>query len=111
MRNRCLAAVLEELAKAGIRHPEVTNGGKHLQIRWTTATGLRRTYTLPSSPSDWRAPENARHDVRRLLRADGMLATPAPRSAPPRQPSRIELLERRLAELERRLGMQSPHAA
>jgi len=31
-RNSCLAAALEELAKAGIRHPEVSGGGNgHLQ--------------------------------------------------------------------------------
>ena len=36
---------------------------------------------------------------------DGMLATSEPRSAPVRQPSRIELIERRLAEVERRLGI------
>jgi len=105
MRNPCLAAALEELGKAGIRHPEIANGGKHLQLRWATASEQRRTYRLPSSPSDWRAPENARHDVRRILRTDGMLETPAPRALPPRQPSRIELVERRLAALERRLGM------
>jgi hypothetical protein len=34
-----------------------------------------------------------------------MLATPQPRSAPVKQPSRIELIERRLAEVERRLGI------
>jgi len=41
MRNPCLAAALEELGKAGSRHPEVANGGKHLQVRWTTASGQR----------------------------------------------------------------------
>ena len=96
MRNPCLTAVLEELATAGIRRPEIANGGKHMQVRWTTASGQRRSYTLPNSPSDWRAPENARHGVRRVLRADGMLEMPEPRTSPLRQPSRLELVERRL---------------
>jgi hypothetical protein len=34
-----------------------------------------------------------------------MLATPEPRLAPVKQPNRIELIERRLAEVERRLGI------
>ena len=58
---------------------------------------------VPGTPSDWRSTENTRHDLRRILRADGMLEAPEPR--PARQPSRIELLERRLAEVERRLGI------
>jgi len=32
MRNPCLAAALEELDKAGVRHPEIARGSKHLQI-------------------------------------------------------------------------------
>ena len=32
MRNPCLAAALEKLDKAGVRHPEITRGSKHLQI-------------------------------------------------------------------------------
>src|SRR5262245_6005512 len=103
MRSPCLTPALDEVVKVGIRHPEIANGGKHLQIRWTTASGQRRTYTLSRSPSDWRAAENAGHGVRRILRTDGMLETPGPLL--PRQPSRIELVERRLAEIERRLGM------
>jgi hypothetical protein len=105
MRNPCLAAALEELAKAGIRHPEVITSGKHLQLRWMTATEQPRMLTVPSTPSDWRAPENARNNVRRILRADGMLEIPEPRSPPPRQLSGLELLERRLVEIERRLGI------
>jgi hypothetical protein len=54
MRNPCLAAALEELAKAGIRHPEVITSGKHLQLRWMTATEQPRMLTVPSTPSDWR---------------------------------------------------------
>jgi hypothetical protein len=59
-------------------------------------------FAVPRTPSDWRSAENVRYDLRKILRGDGMVATPEPRSAPVNQPSRIELLERRLAEVERR---------
>ena len=94
---------LAELAKAGICDPVVVSGGKHLQVRWTAPGGLLRMLVVPGTPSDWRAAENTRHDLRRILRADGMLVAPEPR--PVRQSSRIELIERRLAEVERRLGI------
>jgi hypothetical protein len=106
MRNPCLDAALTELAKAGIRDPVVVSGGKHLQVRWTAPRGQARMLAVPGTPSDWRAAENTRHDVRRILRADGMLEAPEPGPALARRPpNRIELLERRLAEVERRLGI------
>jgi hypothetical protein len=105
MRNPCLAVALEELAKAGIHHPEIARGSKHLQLRWVTASGQPRMFAVPGTPSDWRTPENVRRDIRRVLRADGMLEVPQPRTPPPQQPSRIELLEQRLAAIERRLGL------
>jgi hypothetical protein len=97
--------VLEELAKAGIHDPVIARGAKHPQLRWTTPRGELRVFALPGTPSDWRSAENTQHDLRRILRDDGMLAAPEPRPAPVKQPSRIELLERRLAEVERRLGI------
>jgi hypothetical protein len=54
------------------------------------APALRRG--LARLPSDWRSAENTRRDVRGVLRADGMLEAPEPRTPPPRQPSRIESL-------------------
>jgi hypothetical protein len=106
MRNLCLAVALEELAKAGVREPVIARGAKHPQVRWTTPQGQLRVFAVPGTPSDWRSAENTRHDLRRILREDGMLAVPEPRPVPTKQPSRIELLERRLAEVERRLGMR-----
>ena len=102
MRNLCLSAALEELGKAGIHEPVIAHGAKHPQLRWTTPRGELRVFAVPGSPSDWRSAENVRHDLRRILRHDGMLSVPEPRPAPVKQPSRIELLERRLAEVERR---------
>jgi hypothetical protein len=101
MRNLCL----DELANAGIHDPVIARGAKHPQLRWTTPRGELRVFAVPSTPCDWRSAANTRHDLRKILRGDGMLATPEPRSAPVKQPSRIELLERRLTEVERRLGI------
>jgi hypothetical protein len=105
MRNLCLSAALEELAKAGVREPVIAYGAKHPQIRWTTPRGEMRVFAVPGTAGDWRSAENVRHDLRRILRDDGMLTAPEPRPAPVKQPSRIELVERRLAEVERRLGI------
>jgi hypothetical protein len=100
-----LSLALKELAAAGVRHPEVARGSKHLQLRWFTPRGERRVITIPGTPSDWRSPQNTVRDLRRILREDGMLEeTGTPRTPPPRQPSRLELLERRVAEVERRLA-------
>jgi hypothetical protein len=105
MKNDCLTAALAVLDEAGIRDPVVANGGKHLQLRWATPRGERRCFAVSGTPSDWRTPQNTVRDLRRILREDGMIETGTPKTPPPRQPSRIELLERRLAEIERRLGI------
>jgi hypothetical protein len=107
MQNPCLAIALSELANAGIRHPTISNGGKHMQVRWTTASGQPRMMPIPGTPSDWRTPDNIRRDVRRILRSDNMLQTPESKTPPPRQPSRIELLERRVEAIERQLGRRA----
>jgi hypothetical protein len=105
MRNECLAAALRELDAAGVRDIEQVNGGKHLQLRWrVNGHAALRMYSLPVTPSDWRAPRNTRAEIRRILRADGVLVVPekvAP--APARKPdtvTRMDGLERRLGELE-----------
>src|SRR5262245_14711338 len=41
-RNPCLQAALEELARAGIHHPAIARGGRHVQVRWTNRTGALR---------------------------------------------------------------------
>jgi hypothetical protein len=105
VRNLCLAAALDELAKAGIRDPVVARGGKHWQLRWMGPCGEARMFAVPGTPSDWRSDQNPRHDLRKALRADGMLDDRGRPAPPPRQPSRLELIERRLAEVERRLGI------
>ena len=73
MRNACLDAALAELDAVGIRDYQLARGSKHLQIRWTTTSGMLRILTIPGSPSDWRSPANTRRDMRRLLREDGLI--------------------------------------
>jgi hypothetical protein len=101
--NECLMVCLEELRFAGVVNPTVSRGGKHIQVRWSNTRGVIRMYPVPCTPSDRRSVGNCRAAVRRILREDGMLAVAEPK-APARPPSRLELLERRVAELERRLG-------
>jgi hypothetical protein len=104
-RNECVDAALAELAAAGIRDVERSYGGRHQQIRWRANGHGSRIYTLPISPSDYRADRNVRADIRRMLREDGMLpAAPPKPPVPSKPPDRLAELERRVAALERALG-------
>jgi hypothetical protein len=106
MRNPCLEAVLRELEAVGIRDVEQIHGGKHWQVRWRVNGHGLRVYSVPCSPSDWRSPYNARAQVRRLLREDGILTAPerpasiATPPSPAPKPDRIAELERRVQALE-----------
>jgi hypothetical protein len=100
--NEVLKAVLSELHAAGIRDVTVSSGGNHQQVRFKV-NGQERMFTVACTASDVRAVANARSDIRRLLRSLGLLI-PEERSAPARQPSRIELLEQRLQRLEARIA-------
>jgi hypothetical protein len=108
MRNQELAAVLDELRRAGIHDPVIAPTARHLQVRWPTPSGFR-FHVVPSSGSDWRGPHNARSAVRRKLRDDGLLpmnpeplATP---TAPAKRDWRTEIarLEQRIMRLEAQL--------
>jgi hypothetical protein len=97
--NTCLSVALEELGAAGVRDVRHAPGGKHRQLGWNSPNGPRFYNVSTGAPSDPRAILNTRADIRRMLRADGMLIDDrAP--APPRPLSRIERLEQRLAALE-----------
>ena len=110
--NPCLQAALGELEAAGIRDIETVHGGKHPQIRWRMNGHGLRVFSVPGSPSDWRSPRNVRANVRRILRADGVLPPPPPKPpAPPKPPDRIAELERRVGALEQELERLRPHAA
>jgi hypothetical protein len=112
--NPCLAAALSELEAVGIRDIVVVPGGKHPQIRWRMSGRGLRVYSVPGSPSDWRSPRNVRGDVRRILRADGVLPPPPPPkppAPPPKPPDRITALEQRVIALEQEIKRLRPRAA
>lgn len=73
MSNDCLDAALAELSAAGIT-PAVEQGRKHIKVMWQH-NGHDRMYVTGNSPSDWRAPLNVRSDIRRMLKADGLVET------------------------------------
>lgn len=60
------------LAKAGIPLT-VQKGKKHNKVKWEI-DGKAYSYSCALSPSDWRASENCRCAVRRILRAAGIEA-------------------------------------
>lgn len=64
-----VGAVLEA---AGLAY-SVHEGRKHVKVRWE-ANGKRLSYSCAKSPGDWRAMENCRCAVRRILRAEGLEA-------------------------------------
>lgn len=70
--NACIDAAVAELRACNIE-PTISHGGKHIAIEWKH-NGQNRTFTTAATPSDHRAPLNARTDVRRMLRNDGLIA-------------------------------------
>jgi hypothetical protein len=50
--------------------PTVSNGGKHVRVRWVD-DGRRYTLYIPASPSDHRTRLNSRAVLRRILRNNG----------------------------------------
>jgi hypothetical protein len=95
MKNECLDAALEVLREAGVHGASVARGGKHLQVQWQV-NGRPRFYVVSGTPSDVRSVANTRADMRRMLRADGLLleeenGTP--------KPTRLSL-EQRVQRLE-----------
>lgn len=70
--NECIEAAFAELRDVGIE-PTVRPSGKHAAIVWLHG-GIERVYYTALTPSDRRAHLNVRSDVRRILRADGLLS-------------------------------------
>lgn len=100
MKNEVLEAVLDELAKAGVRDVVHGPGAKHYQVRWEARGNIPgpRMYVVPATPSDVRDVQNARSGIRRILKEDGMLEPVKPSA--PKTPDKVTLLERRVSELE-----------
>lgn len=74
--NDCIEAVRAELRLFDIE-PSVRPTGKHAAVVWQHNGEERACYTS-LTPSDWRAPQRARSDVRKILRGDGLLAGDEP---------------------------------
>ena len=100
-----IAVILSELRQAGARDIVVIRGAKHPRAQWISRHGQPRVYVLPGTPSDRRGLANARADVRRMLREDGMLEDEPFR--PPRRPTPVERLRLRVKELEAELRRRS----
>jgi hypothetical protein len=103
MRNRCIDAVITELRAVGVYDFKIASGGKHPQVHWEV-NGAPRFYAVPGTPGDVRSALNARADIRRMLKADGLIAAPEP--AERQSPRRVTLVERveRLERLVERLA-------
>lgn len=69
MKNECLQAVTEELSAANVPY-RVERAGKHLRVRY--GRDHEHTQILPKTASDHRAAMNARADVRRTIRLQGL---------------------------------------
>jgi hypothetical protein len=102
MKNPCIEAAVDELARAGIRDVSHVQGSKHRQIRWQSPTGMPRMLSISVTPSDHFAPAKVRADVRRMLRADGLLVDREPTK--PRPLDRMSRLEQRVAAVELELA-------
>jgi hypothetical protein len=71
-RNPCLEAALHELENAGVRVQQ-SRGGKHLKLKWHDGHSAR-LYVLAVTPSDRSTQHIVRADIRRMLRADALIA-------------------------------------
>jgi hypothetical protein len=100
MSNQCLDAAIATLKEAGVYDCQLSRGGKHLQIHWA-ANGALRFYVLAGTPGDWRSVHNTKAEVRRMLKADGLLVG-EPASAP--KPRRLSL-EQRVQRLEQLVAL------
>jgi hypothetical protein len=116
LRNPCIDAAIAELRAVGVYDYKLARGGKHPQLHWGF-NGARRFYVLPGTPGDWRSVKNVRSEIRRILRADGLITTPDAPVEPPRPPRprslecRVEELERRVAVLETKVGLTTVKGA
>src|SRR5262249_10892701 len=93
------ATVLAELRRYGLKPSVEPTGGGHQKIMWTLpGTTIRRSYVTPSEhgTEDPRARLNARAEVRRMIRADGVLDPTIEHAAKPLTKQVIE--ERRFSD-------------
>lgn len=72
-RNPVIEAIVTTLEQVNIKPTIDGSGRSHPRVLWT-ANGRPRFYVVGRTPSCHHAPKNARSDVRRMLREDGVAA-------------------------------------
>lgn len=72
--NDVLRTVLDELGTAGATIVSLDQP-RHIKIQYEH-NGAVGTTTVATTPSDWRAPLNARAQIRKALRASALVAEP-----------------------------------
>jgi hypothetical protein len=83
----------------------LVNGGKHQQVHWRVNGSEPRHITIPTSPSDRRWEKNLKHEVRKILRGDGLLVDQVPTEKPkPKPPDRLTQLEQTVRSLDQRIA-------
>jgi hypothetical protein len=97
--------VVAELHRAGVSDHMLVNGGKHQQVHWRVNGSEPRHITIPTSPSDRRWEKNLKHEVRKILRGDGLLVDQVPTEKPkPKPPDRLTQLEQTVRSLDQRIA-------
>lgn len=71
MARKTMAQVIQETLAAEGFSSTVHIGRKHVKVRWEVDS-QPFTYSCAKSPGDWRAAENCRCNIRRILRAAGV---------------------------------------
>lgn len=69
MKNECLQAVTTELDAAKVPY-RVDQSGRHIHVKF--GPNYEHLQVIPKSGSDHRGPLNARADVRRTIRLQGL---------------------------------------
>ena len=68
-KNEVLTMTLDELETAGATNVEISYS-RHIKLRFTFK-GKSCLFVVPGTPSSWRAVDNQRRDLKRLLREKG----------------------------------------
>ena len=68
-KNEVLTMTLDELEAAGATDVEISYS-RHIKLRFVFK-GKSCLFVVPGTPSSWRAVENQRRDLKRLLREKG----------------------------------------
>lgn len=73
IKNQLMETLRAEFKLWGVAFASQTKGSGHTEIRWQASPDKEiRSYIVASTPSDSRGHLNARADIRRIFRADGL---------------------------------------